>query len=377
MASVTLGPDAATAGGAFALWDALYVLKTAESYDVSSDTAASANNGDFGLQIDFTGTDLTKGGTITSFSVSYLGTEEFTATGLSISGSTMDAAVGNAALLKSLFDGISWNVDFSDSSAGVHFNGTGGDDTAVLTSSADVYGLDGGNDLVNLGDGDDTVYYYSVLGYSAAGTVKLDGGDGVDTIDLSGAAGIYPGEEVTPLLHGMTINLNTKTLDFGDFTLKYSNIESILGTPFADTIIGTAGADTLIGSGAQTGVDKFTGGGGLDDLWGNAGTKDQFIYTKASDSKAGKNHDYILAFDHGMDKIDLSKLHPDTGNDHFTFVGEKSLKHAGDLRVEFHEGHSIFPAYTMVEADLDGKGGPDIQIQVASDVELTMADFIL
>lgn len=380
MATVTIGPDAGSIGGAFALWDALYVLKTAESYDVTSDTTATVSNVDFGLQIDFTGSGLNSGGTITGFTVSYQGTEEFTASGsdLMLSGANMGNAVGDTDLLKTLFGGISWNVDFSSSDIGVHFNGTGGNDTVKLTSNADVYGLDGGDDLVNLGDGDDTIIYYSVLGYSAAGTVKLDAGNGDDTLDLSGVTGnIYSDEVPTPLSHGLTINLNATTLDFGDFTLKYSNIESIIGTTFADNIIGTKGADVLMGGGAESGFDKFTGGGGLDDLWGTLGSEDRFLYTKAGDSKFGKNHDYILSFDHGMDKIDLSKLHPDTDNDHFTFVGSKKLAHAGDLHVVFHPGHAIFPSHTMVEANIDGKGGPDLQIQVACEEQLTKGDFML
>ena len=114
--------------------------------------------------------------------------------------------------------------------------------------------------IVNAGDGDDTVH-------GAAGADIIDGGSGTrDRVvyDLSN--------------DGVSVNLATGTGDKG-FARgdTYTNIEDVVGSDFNDTLIGDAnnnflsggkGNDSLVG---RAGSDTLVGGGDADSLFGGAG----------------------------------------------------------------------------------------------------------
>jgi hypothetical protein len=92
--------------------------------------------------------------------------------------------------------------------------------------------------------------------------------------------------------------------------------------------------------------------------------------------------DTIRRFEHGVDKIDLSRLDVDThadGTQHFTFIGSeafagKGLGSMGQLRVEQADG-----ALWQVQGDTNGDGEVDFLIEVHVDAgqPLTGVDFIL
>lgn len=105
--------------------------------------------------------------------------------------------------------------------------------------------------IVNAGDGDDTIH-------GAAGADIIDGGSGTrDRVvyDLSNDA--------------VSVNLATGQggLGFarGD---TYTNIEDVFGSDYDDTLIGDANNNVLSGG---RGNDTLVGGGGADSLFGGAG----------------------------------------------------------------------------------------------------------
>lgn len=102
----------------------------------------------------------------------------------------------------------------------------------------------------NFGGGDDTAVIVDTVLDEIA--LDLDGGDGIDTIDLSQAA------------EAVDVNLKSGTL--GDSTAV--NFENVIGTAFDDKITGD-GQDNVISGGL--GVDKIIGKGGDDTLIGNRG----------------------------------------------------------------------------------------------------------
>src|SRR6201999_3652574 len=53
----------------------------------------------------------------------------------------------------------------------------------------------------------------------------------------------------------------------GDDTITVSEIENVIGTPFADVIVGSSGANKIYGGG---GGDVIIGDGGADELFGGA-----------------------------------------------------------------------------------------------------------
>ncbi len=128
-------------------------------------------------------------------------------------------------------------------------NGTAGNDTLVGGDASDfMYGLEGddslsgaaGNDSLNGGPGNDT----------------LNGGDGKDYV-------IY-----TDATAGVAISLVNGTASGGGGNDTLVSIETVFGSPFADTITGDAGANLLFG---RAGDDTIDGGAGDDTLSGDEG----------------------------------------------------------------------------------------------------------
>ena len=125
--------------------------------------------------------------------------------------------------------------------------GNAGDDTILGAGGRDVlYGGAGADSLAG-GAGDDLIYARTL----ASGDLedRVDGGDGVDTLDLSeGAFGVR--------------------LDLASAQTPAWSIEHVVGTASADLIVGDAFANSLNGSG---GNDTLIGGRGADSLIGGAG----------------------------------------------------------------------------------------------------------
>ncbi len=169
----------------------------------------------------------------------------------------------------------------------------GGDKNAnvILGGSGDdaLGGGAGGNDTISGEDGDDTIAMFGAL--TAAD--KLDGGDGLDILELNGdyKAGLVFGAttavnfEAIIVDAGFNYNLTLNDATNGDglfvdatalvgTTLKLnaaaekSSFLDATGGTGNDTIIGGGGADTLDGG---AGNDSLSGGAGLNLLHGGAG----------------------------------------------------------------------------------------------------------
>jgi hypothetical protein len=203
------------------------------------------------------------------------------------------------------------------------FRGTHGDDNITGTSGDDNFILvQGGNDTVDAGDGDDIFRMGATLN---AGD-KLDGGAGKDFIVLNGdySAGVVFNDdtitniEVMGLDPGHSYNL---TLADGNVatgqrllvkagTLGVGNTLTFDGSAETDgkyTIIAGAGSDTLTG-GAKADVFDLSKGGS-DTAHGGGGT-DTFLlgaaFTSADTIDGGAGNDTVVLAGMGDDSINFT-----------------------------------------------------------------------
>lgn len=191
-----------------------------------------------------------------------------------------------------------------------------------------------------------------------------EGGDAVDSIYNSGIINGY-----------ITLGGGSDLYDGRKGTITGDDFhDAVLGNDGNDTIYGGVNAEALNGG---SGFDLISGGKGADTLTGGA-DGDTFLYTSATDStvKAG-GRDLITDFEHEVDRIDLSKLHPATKDDAFKFVGSAPLKHAGDLNFIQHDAAGTDHDYTMIEGSIGTAGKPDFEIELSGLITLTRDDFIL
>lgn len=134
-------------------------------------------------------------------------------------------------------------------------DGRSGNDTVMSASPKATLKGGAGNDRVSPGAG------WSVL---------ADGGLGVDTIDLG------------QLALGVSLDLRTSSVVSGGATWSFTQIESVYGSPHADTITGNDLGNVLDGGDGDdvifglSGRDKLFGGPGTDSLDGG-GVDDGFI----------------------------------------------------------------------------------------------------
>ncbi|TCS13574.1 calcium-binding protein [Caulobacter sp. BK020] len=115
----------------------------------------------------------------------------------------------------------------------------------------------------------------------------------------------------------------------------------VVGDELANTLVGGNFGETIVGG---PGNDIIIGGGAADALFGGAGV-DTFRYVAKTDSTPGAA-DIIHDFQTGVDKIDLTALHTNGANDHYTLVSDANA------------------SYLFVQ--LDGNAGNDLQILFAT-----------
>ena len=107
-----------------------------------------------------------------------------------------------------------------------------------------------------------------------AGADMLDGGDGTDTLSYAGSSsGRTTGDDANPRT-GVTVSLNLDPTDTdntgthaeGDNAI--SNFENLTGSRYNDMLTGDGSVNVIKGGG---GHDVINGGGGADELEGGAG----------------------------------------------------------------------------------------------------------
>jgi len=226
---------------------------------------------------------------------------------------------------------------FDDRLAGLggndRLNGNAGNDTIFGGDGNDVIHGGLGNDHIDGGkgqdqifgdDGDDTI----AMGKLLRATDSVDGGDGYDTLKLSGDysfglrldADTVTNVEAIALRAGYSYELHFQDGNLGagqvlrvtgaalgaadtvwlDGSRESDGAYAFTGGAGNDHLEGGAMADTLRGGG---GSDVLTGGQGIDTLSGGAGA-DTFVYRAAVDS-AGTAADRIADFDGDSDHVDL------------------------------------------------------------------------
>ena len=281
-------------------------------------------------------------------------------------------------------------ASYEDSGAGVQVSlelGKGQGGTAqgdTLISIEDLYGSkfddtlvgNSGDNLLSGGDGNNVLK-------GGGGTDVLKGGAGDDTMTIDGVEDhVYGGDGNDTLVmsssQGMVINLSSGYIDTNPYTSpgdyfhaphfnihgpfsplgpyphapgdaqQVTDVENVSGSAYADKIVGTDGANVLSGNGGDDvlfgmgGDDTLLGGAGKDFLIGGTGADtltggqdaDVFIWNSVSESvfTGGKPQDVITDFQSGQDKIDLSALNiaaadflemdnQSIGGQNYSFVG--------------------------------------------------------
>jgi Ca2+-binding RTX toxin-like protein len=125
--------------------------------------------------------------------------------------------------------------------------------------------------------------------YAGAGNNVLDGGDGADTVSY--AYGLTGTTGVTVSLD-KPLNTAQATVGSGSDTLNY--IENLTGSNYNDVLTGNTGANSIAGG---TGNDTLNGGAGNDSLSGGTGA-DVFRFDSAlAASNVDRISDYVVADD--------------------------------------------------------------------------------
>ncbi|MGR9204228.1 choice-of-anchor Q domain-containing protein [Rhizobium leguminosarum] len=245
------------------------------------------------------------------------------------------------------------------------FIGTNGDDILPHTGQSN-----GGNETFKGLGGSDVLK-------GGAGADVLDGGTGNDTASYAGSDAV-------------NVDLATKAASGGQATGdKIAGIENLTGSSYNDVLIGGNGGGNVLTGGA--GADKLDGGAGNDVLIGGAGKdimtggigEDTFILKAPTETGSGLNRDGITDFQHGVDKIDISAIDANgsaAGNGTFHFQAQENAlfdHKAGALAWHYDDHAGTASDVTVIQADMNGDGIHDFEVQLKGLVHLGAGDFLL
>jgi Ca2+-binding RTX toxin-like protein len=230
------------------------------------------------------------------------------------------------------------NIEVLDLVGTESINGKGNDLDNKIVGNA-------GNNVLNGGAGAD-----SMVGNLGNDTYYVDSADD----SVREYFGYGTDKVVSSLDYALRSNFENLTLAGNAIVAK--------GNSLANTIVGNAQANVIIG------------GGGADILKGGSG-RDSYVFNSIYDSKAGAEHDSILGFAHGFDKLDLSKIDANgknAGNGTFNYIGASTFHGAAS------ELHAVMEGNTyLVEGDVNGDGVADFQVSVQSGLKISATDFVL
>ncbi|MDA7424684.1 calcium-binding protein [Thalassococcus lentus] len=254
----------------------------------------------------------------------------------------------------------------------VRANTSGIDNDVYLTGfGPDLFGIDLGDDML----------------VPQRGPGEINGQGGTDTADYSNAGG----RVLVDLDRDVSGETFVRFFEYGAASgNRFVSIENIIGGDHADNLRGDSGANHIAGGGVsdrlygREGNDTLDGGSGFDAIFGNNGADtmiggsgaDRFIFFRASDSGVGDgNRDVITDFVSGEDRIEISRIDADLttgGKQGFDFIGDAAFTGTGgELRYEQVGGN------TIVQADRDGDGAADFEIELTGITDLTESDFLI
>jgi Ca2+-binding RTX toxin-like protein len=280
-------------------------------------------------------------------------------------------------------------VGVVDGTMGVLLVGNGMDNVLIGNTGDDLlWGSDGNDKLFGLagrdelrGDaGNDEYFLADVTLFQWDDVIETENG-GIDTVYIQAAQApiiIYRNDYVLP--------------DFVENGIVETGASFLLtGNALGNVLGGNAGADQLVGRGGQ---DVLLGYAGRDILWGDgdgaSGFTDIFRYTGMIDSGIGAaSRDLIMDFEPGGpeglgDKIDLSAIDAHVkaaGNQAFKFIGEAEFSSIGrkkvyaELRIDTETGPG--GDFSVIQADINGDGRADFEIEFDRVINFTANDFIL
>jgi len=232
----------------------------------------------------------------------------------------------------------------------------------------------------------------------AGATTEADGGAGDDVI-WSGADAnrLVGGSDVDMLSYslsnaGVSVSLATGAVSGGwakgDSITGFENLhgsahnDQLTGNALDNDIFGGAGADVIYGGGGQ---DDIVGGGGADRLYGGS-SADRFHYTAIADSAAGAaNHDWIMDFQKGLDRIDLRSIDANahmSGQQKFTrLIGNSNPEVSSDFTagtISWRQtGDDTLIDINISDNTVNGFDAPEMQIRLDGLYAITWDDFVL
>jgi serralysin len=271
------------------------------------------------------------------------------------------------------------NDTLSSISGANELNGDDGNDHLTGGTGADTLVGGAGNDTLFGGDADDVLRgdSGSDLLDGGAGNDFLDGGDGDDTLNGGSGDDQLVGGFGNDLIDGGAGNDSVYGTHGMDTIYGLNGHDLLAGEVGRDRLYGGNGDDTLVGG---RGNDRLFGGAGNDRLNGGthddilfAGTgsdrltggegADQFVWRALNESSADRTRDRIMDFEPGLDKIDISALHPD-----LRLVSRFTL----------NVGEVVYTQETgVLMVDATGNGVADFSISVTAGLVLQDGDLIL
>ena len=256
-----------------------------------------------------------------------------------------------------------------------------GAENSVPTTSTDTAAVaaavatTNGNDIVDGGTGNDTIYGYG-------GTDQLNGGTGNDVVWGGTGNDTINGQDGDDDLHG---EVGADVMSGGngaDDLWGGDGNDQLNGDASTARLCGDIGNDTLNGG---DGDDVLEGGVGRDIMTGGAGA-DDFVFNAGDSQGQVSVADQVVDFISGLDEIDLSSLLGAGGNPWTAAADFKgtvadttnliAALNAGGPSV----GRTVYDSTAkLLYVDVDGNGvitvADDMTIELTGVTNVTAADF--